>query len=277
MSVKADVILSTCQECNWIAFEKQGKIILTDVGQQINELLQKKRGAEAMRSQIASMVRTYNWKWTGSLHRGREDALRRMPEDAIQCFRECGALDPRWPKNLISWWTKLNSQQRNISADENFEVGQHAEELSFEYENGRVGKRPQWRSLESESDGYDILSQLSRKDRRPLRIEVKGTSVKTSNAEFSVTRNQWRKATRDGNYVFHLWALGQTNVLSIVNYTELEPHVPADRNKGTWQSFRIKFGYFFADARRLVDFQPTKNLRTPVPKKVQARILEQIS
>ncbi|MEX0806973.1 MAG: DUF3883 domain-containing protein [Candidatus Binatia bacterium] len=276
-SVSTEVVLATCQECNWIAFDKRGRITLTETGREIGGRLSEEKNAEALQLQIVSMVRTYNWVWTAALPRGREDAFRRMPEDAKQCFRECNAMDRRWPKELIKLWDNFSKDQRRVQADENLEVGRRAEELSFEFERRRIGKRPEWRSLESESDGYDILSRQSRGSNDRLRIEVKGTSAAASSAEFSITRHQWETAKVSGDYVFHLWALGRKNILSIVTAAAIEPHVPTDRSKGKWQTFRVKFGLFFADARKLVDFAPMGTLRTSIPKRVQRQFLAQIS
>src|SRR6185312_12695907 len=75
LSVKADEVLSTCQDCNWISFDRHGRIGLTDTGESIARLLIKNGSSEALRIQINSMVRKYNWIWTTALGRGREEAL----------------------------------------------------------------------------------------------------------------------------------------------------------------------------------------------------------
>lgn len=139
--------------------------------------------------------------------------------------------------------------------------------MSFEYEFIRTGRRPEWRGLETTFDGYDILSRVSKDDRTALRIEVKGTSVRPSSAEFSVTRNEWRTAV-SGNYVIHLWALDTKNVLSVVDFSRIEPHSPLDRSKGRWESFRVRFGLFFSNPRELIEFEPNRKLRTSVPRRL---------
>ena len=246
LNIEAELAISVCQECNWIHFDPQGRIVLTDVGRDIAEHIAKKRSATALRVQIFSMVKTYSWSWTDALRHGRQEALRRMPEDARQCFEESRTLRSRWNQELIAWWSGLAQQQRGLRSDRMIEIGRRAEQLSFEYERKRIGRSPDWRALETTFDGYDILSQLTRMDDTPLRIEVKGTTQSISGALFFVTRNEWRTAKAAGNYVFHLWSLGPSNTLRIVPASSIEPHVPSDLGKGHWELFQLKLGIFFA-------------------------------
>ena len=258
-----------------LAFDQDGRILLTPTGLQIANSIAKKEAAGALRIQILSMIRAYNWVWTNALRYGRQEAVRRMPPDARQCFAESLALDSHWPKQLIRWWDELSKYQREVRTEENAEVGRHAEELSFEYERKRIGMRPDWRALESSFNGYDILSQKSNADATPLRIEVKGTAMKASDAEFWVTRHEWATATASGDYMFHLWSLGEVNSLSIVPFVDVESHIPLDRNKGRWENVKIKFGPFFSGKRKIVSFKSTSAMRTPVPKRIQMRLKTQ--
>jgi hypothetical protein len=277
MAFDADIVLETCQKCDWIAFDQEGRIILTPIGAQIAEFIARNEAANALRIQIVSMVRTYNWDWTGALRNGRQEALRRMPEDARQCFAESLALKRNWPSQLIRWWDELSKYQREIRTEENAEVGRHAEELSFEYEKKRTGVRPDWRALESSFNGYDILSRKSKSDASPIRIEVKGTALKVADAEFWVTRHEWRTAAASGDYMFHLWSLRDNNTLSIVPFAEVEKHIPLDRNKGRWENVKIRFGPFFSNVRELVNLRSSPNMRTPIPKNIRERSMAQIN
>src|SRR6266849_8976088 len=67
LSVRTDVVLATCQECNWIVFDKVGRIGLTEIGKSITKALASANAAAALRAQITSMVRVYNWTWTTAL------------------------------------------------------------------------------------------------------------------------------------------------------------------------------------------------------------------
>lgn len=270
LAFEAEEVLDACQRCNWIAFDSTGRIILTDSGRRIAEAIAHGRSAEALRFQITSMVRTYDWVWAAALRHGREEAVRRMPEDARQCFAESRALESRWPRHLIAWWDELSKYQREIRSEEGMEVGRHAEELSFEYERLRTGTKPEWRALESSFNGYDILSRRSKTDTTPVRVEVKGTAVKMQDAAFWLTRHEWNTAKRSGDYVFHLWALGPQHTLSIVPFEHVEAHTPLDRNTGHWENVRIKYGPFFSGSYPRTTFKPTVRMRTPVPRRIVA-------
>jgi hypothetical protein len=246
LHAQATEIISVAQECNWIFFDKLARIHLTPVGSEIAQHIAKGRRHLALRGQIYSMIRTYEWAWADSIRYGREEALKRMPEDAQQCFEESRMLSKRWTKELISWWDRLGQDRRVRIQERNGEVGRAAEELSYRFETARTGTRPIWRALESAFYGFDLLSRVSKNNTDLLRIEVKGTKLKASQASFTLTRHEWDTARRTGGYVFHLWTLEQPTRVAVVDYSLLEQHVPRDQGRGKWTNSNIPFGVFFS-------------------------------
>jgi hypothetical protein len=168
-----------------------------------------------------------------------------MPSPARQCFYEA-ALDQEPPGDeIISWWDDLAAAARGRTADYLAAVGRAGERCSIAYEESRVGRRPQWCSIESNKSGYDLLSVADASDPAELQIEVKASERPISYADFHVSRNEWEVAQSAERYVFHLWSLTPTNKkLAVLSPEEVLAHVPTENGRGQWESVIIPFSVF---------------------------------
>ena len=55
--------------------------------------------------------------------------------------------------------------KKDLSLDD---VGRKGERLTLQYEELRTNVKPDWRSIETNLSGYDVLSQRSKTDNTPL-------------------------------------------------------------------------------------------------------------
>lgn len=123
-------------------------------------------------------------------------------------------------------------------------IGRAGERLTIAHERERTGHEPKWISVESNEDGYDVLSVAGRSDARLLSIEVKATTVGTGGS-FHLTANEWDRAVFNDIHAFHLWDISRpVPSLAVLAKTEVAPHVPDNRGNGAWESVEIPFGAF---------------------------------
>src|SRR5262249_38882254 len=66
--------------------------------------------------------------------------------------------------------------------------------------------------------GYDVLSRLTSTDPTPLPIEVKGSERRPKEADFVITRNEFRTAQGSETYTFHLWYVSRPPQLFVVPF-----------------------------------------------------------
>src|SRR5690606_14677502 len=115
---------------------------------------------------------------------------------------------------------------------------------TLEYERRRTGVEPKWVALDSNSDGYDVLSRRDSDDSRRLVIEVKTTKQGLTGC-FYVSRNEWDVAEDALFHVFHLWDVSDKEPrLAILDPAQLRRHTPTDGETGKWQLVRIPFAAF---------------------------------
>jgi hypothetical protein len=178
-----------------------------------------------------------------------------MPSDAKQCFTEAGlAVNPPTDE-VIAWWDDLAAAARGRLADYLAKVGRDGERCSIGYEQERVGRRPFWKSIESNLSGYDLLSLVTRQDHSTLQIEVKASEQAVDSASTHITRTEWEVASTGGRYVFHLWSMTENGKrLAILTPTDVAAHVPTDSGVGQWESVEIPFRAF-EDSFQIVTLQ----------------------
>ena len=99
-------------------------------------------------------------------------------------------------------------------------------------------------ALESNEDGYDVLSQVSGADAARLCIEVKASMLGLG-GQFYLTRHEWDTAATLLRFVMHLWDLSKTTPrLAVMDLAQLAAHVPHDEGQGRWDSVCIPFSSF---------------------------------
>jgi hypothetical protein len=233
-------ILRVAQDCNWIRATIEGTLVVSDRGRAIVGIPEP---AQKLRSQIEDLISTYQPPWSAKMRHGRAETLPAMPLDVQQCFRESGLMDP-WSTDVVKWWDSAAQMSRLRWSERLSHTGRLAEQLTCEYENNRTQTQPQWICLDSNFEGYDVLSQLSEHNAGKLLIEVKGSERRPKEADFSFTRNEYRTAQKSNNYVVHLWFVGEPKLLYVVPFPEISKHLPTDSGDGNWEITRIPFSSF---------------------------------
>jgi len=149
---------------------------------------------------------------------------------------------------VLQWWDRVTGQVRLAGDRLKLERARRAERLTLELEKQRLNQlgiklRPIWMGLEDNMAGYDVLS-YEPGDPTPTNklIEVKSTIA--SPLRFMLTRTEWEKAKSIGEaYCFHIWDLQPSPpILYVRNVADVARHVPADSEKGKWQSAAIPVG-----------------------------------
>lgn len=232
-------VLALAQTCQWIRVTERGRVGLTERGA---ELLEKSGATHCLREQLLDILSSSPPPWARKLILGRFEALRIMPDDARQCFRECDLTDG-FDDETVSWWDMASESVRSERSKLNHRIGRRAERLSLNYEKRRTGKEPLWQAVQTNVAGYDVLSVIDADDTSKLKIEVKGSRLGRREASFFLTRNEWRTATKSNAYHFHLWLVHDVPTLFVVPSSAIADHVPENRKQGRWETAQ----FFFRD------------------------------
>ncbi|MGQ0635268.1 MAG: protein NO VEIN domain-containing protein [Planctomycetaceae bacterium] len=244
----AEGVLTLSTRCGWINIDEEFALDVTEMGRKVQSM----GGAQAkLRQQIRDFIQAVQPAWARLLPAGRAESLPVMPPDARQCFNEAGlAVNPP-TDDVIAWWDDLAAAARGRLADYLTRVGRDGERCSLKYEERRVGRRPIWKSIESNKSGYDLLSLVSREDCSKLQIEVKASEQPIDSASMHITRTEWEVASTGGRYVFHLWSITDIKRLVVLTPADLAGHVPTNSGIGRWESLEIPFRAFEASFREV--------------------------
>lgn len=234
------IVLATAQKCRWLKIREDGSIRLTERGLALRGL-----GAAdtCLREQLLDVLIADPPAWSRRMIYGRFEALKTMPDDARQCFEDCG-LAGGIQDDVVAWWDRATSSLRTERSRVMLEIGRRAERCSLEYERRRTGKDPIWQGLETAVAGYDVLSIIAPGTEERLKIEVKGSTMRKSEASFFVTRNEWNTASISRAYHFHLWLVRDEPTLYLVPAQDVLPHIPADQGCGRWNGAELFFKDF---------------------------------
>lgn len=168
-----------------------------------------------------------------------------LNEDVFQCFKEAELTNKPPNMGIVTWWDRLASRARGQRDALLLEVGRSGEKLSIQFETNRVGVAPKWQSIESNAEGYDVLSIVSNSDKTRLSIEVKASLQSVGQASFYLSRNEWKHALSAANHCIHLWAqVDKQPQMAILHKTDILPHIPKNLGDGEWTSSAIPFSTF---------------------------------
>jgi hypothetical protein len=226
-------VLDMLRTVQWISFDDEGNLSITARGREIRKC---DSHAAALRLQLMDYIGLTKPSWSSLVPRGRLETMSYLPPDVRQCFNEAG-LNEGYGDDVVEFWDAASSVCRGRTNDTLLEIGRRGERLSIEYEIGRTGREPLWKSIDSNLAGYDLLSVVSKDDPRPLKIEVKAANRKDGKV-FFVSKNEWETAIT-GSYVFHIWLLGDEPQLLLKLPSEVEVDIPVNRGSGSWQSVSI--------------------------------------
>lgn len=239
-------VLKLAQDCQWVELSHTDSIVLSTQGRRIHDT---GNATVQLRYQLRDVLSFVSPSWAKKIADGRSEALKIMPEAVRQIFSEADLLGD-WTDELVAWWDEIGLAARSRKYERNLRTGRIAERLSIQYEEQRTGQRPKWTCAETNYAGFDLLSVVSRDEPRPCAIEVKGTTLRMSEAKFTLSRNEWEVADANDDYRLHLWVVrdSQQNVardLRVVTTSQLEIHIPADRGGGKWTMVAIPFAPFW--------------------------------
>jgi hypothetical protein len=233
-------LIELCQELSWLKSNDDGIAVLTARGAR---LAAAKGDPSKLRLGLLDYVEILAPPWVKLAIDGRKRLLTFAPVGVSQCMVEAG-LATGYAEPVISFWDQLAAIGRGLRGAELTEIGRHGERLSLAYERRRTGSEPKWRSVESNSDGYDLLSVADRNDMRPVQIEVKA-SRRGMHGAIHLTRNEWDATQSMPLHRFHLWDLSTPHPsLAVLERAVIAGHVPADHAEGAWKIAEIPFSAF---------------------------------
>jgi len=205
-------------------------------------------GEPFYQSCIKAVVVRHQPIWAKSMRQGRMRFIGSLVEDAksrdddLDVFAAAGLLSDPPSAEVVTWWDDILGHARLATDIEKMAQARKAESLTIESEIERladlgIDKRPEWKGLDDNYAGYDVLS-FDIKDGIEVNkmIEVKSTIA--SPLRFFLSRNEWKKADEIGEaYTFHVWNMAvDPPKLYVRTVEEVRPHIPSDNEKGKWSN-----------------------------------------
>lgn len=241
LSVSGEDLLAFATYLRWVELRDTGHLALTTDGIAASAIGDPRA---AIRSLLAAYIDIAKPAWVQTASAGRRELLSHAPPGVQQVFAESG-MAYGYDDDIVAWWDSLATRARRVRDDALTEIGRQGERCSLKYERNRTGRDPKWTAVESNLEGYDILSSLSADDARRLTIEVKSSQQPPASAWFFLSRNEWEHAVAAIHHAFHLWTLiGDSPRLAVLSVDDVAPHLPADGGSGAWQTVRVPFRAF---------------------------------
>lgn len=238
--VSARRVTDCALSLGWAEVNELGKLIPTARGQAVRALpLTEFR----LRKALLDVVEATAPPWVQNARFGRRRFLQYAPPEIAQLCAEAGLTNGADP-DAVAFWDTLAARARGLHDVQLSEIGREGERLTLHYEESRTQKAPRWIALDSNEDGYDVLSQMAPGDSRRLCIEVKASRQGMYGA-FFLTRHEWDTAQSLLNFQMHLWDMSHTvPKLAIIDVEAVAPHLPTDVGEGQWDTARVPFSAF---------------------------------
>ena len=245
--INHDIATAFALQCGWL-LDDGTSLSFTEVGAEIESQFNGESiGPKLWKIILSTYISECHPAWSARIPYGRTEAFIFMNEEEQRCFLEAGLID-NFDDDVISWWDSLAEIVRMKNSVSKDDIGRTGEKLTLKYEEERTGVKPNWKSIETNLCGYDILSQKSSTDTSQLLIEVKSSTRSINDAEAIISRNEWDIASLENNndrYLFYFWCLySETNKLAIISVDQMRNHIPADQESGKWESMSIPFSIF---------------------------------
>lgn len=239
-AIRSSEIASFAQGIGWIRSSEDGLATLTPEGERLLSLA----GYEPMlRQALLDHIDAAKPPWVQCAAYGRSRVMSFAGSGFAQVMVEAG-LANGYEDEVVAFWDDLASRARGLRDASFSRIGREGEKLTISHEEARTGRKPKWVAVNSNSDGYDVLSIVGEGDFRSLSIEVKTTTQGLSGA-FHLTRNEWEMAQERIAHLFHLWDVKSAPPkLAKVSVDDMNRHVPADSGSGNWESVVIPFAAF---------------------------------
>lgn len=235
-------VVETVQTLNWLRAREDGIAMLTPSGARILGLA----GYEPrLRQALLDYIDAVRPPWIQNATFGRGRVLSFAGSEIAQIFVEAG-LAHGIEDEVVAFWDAMAARARGQKNIRLMAIGREGERLTMVHEKIRTGRAPKWVAIDSNEDGYDVLSVAGPQDSSQLSIEVKATNIGHSGS-FHLTFNEWDRALSFLNYTFHLWDMSRAvPSLAVLSIEDVEPHVPVNQGAGNWESVEIPFGIFSA-------------------------------
>lgn len=234
--------LSLSQSLNWLAVDDAGLLRPALAGVRLAATTSYEA---ALRRVVLDYADLAAPDWVQNATYGRSRMLSFCPGGIHQILVEAGVASGA-NDEVVAFWDDLAALARGRHDDKLLEIGRHGERLSLQHELARTGRPAKWSAIDSNQDGFDILSIIDTDTPSPLSIEVKATTV--SGGDLFLTRNEWEQAEDSTAHVFHLWRLNArpSPQLTVVSVAQMRAHVPHDQSAGEWRLVRVPFAAFAA-------------------------------
>lgn len=241
-SITSENIFSTAQTLRWVCVDEHGVLAPTVEGER---LLSTNGYAHLLRQMLLDYIDVERPSWIQNAISGRAKVLGFAGSEIGQVFVEASLADGT-DEDTVVFWDTMAARARGIKNERQNEIGRQGERLTLDYEKKRTGRTARWISIESNEDGYDILSVVASDDLRKLSIEVKASTMGVSGS-FYLTANEWERAQETMNHAFHLWDISKAPArLCVADINAMSSHVPQNQGHGNWQSVRVPFLAFQA-------------------------------
>ena len=242
-SLRTADLLELCQRLNWIGANDAGEAALTLAG---NHLLSIDSERQRLRQALIHYVQVERPDWLQLSIDGRLRCMKFGPSGIVQTISEAYLAEGYEP-DVIAFWDLLAAIARGQRSAALSAIGRRGERLTLSFEKRRTGREPAWRSIESNSDGYDVLSVTSSADLTRVQIEVK-VSTMGIRGSLHLTRNEWDQTELMAQHTLHLWDLRDdaSPRLAIVRRAKVHAHIPVDQVSGRWTDVEIPFSAFAA-------------------------------
>jgi hypothetical protein len=197
---------------------------------------------------VSAIVTKHQPTWSKAMKQGRMRFLNSLEQNDRDVFVAAGlARDPP-TLQVVTWWDTVTGLARLLADIEKMEQGRLAEQLTMDHEIQRLSnlgitRTPEWKGLDDNFAGYDILSyDVGEFGLINRMIEVKSTV--TSPLRFILTRNEWEQAQKAGAaYLFHVWDMSKTPASLYIRTTaQVAAHIPTDNEKGKWKTAEVPLG-----------------------------------
>lgn len=239
-SIKSSQIAEFAQGTRWIKSGEDNVVLLTPEGARLLALA----GYQAMlRQALIDYIDVSRPPWIQCAISGRRRVMAFVGSGIAQVMVEAG-LTSGYGEDVVSFWDELAARARGLRDSSMSRIGRLGERLTIEHEAARTGITPRWIAVNSNEDGYDVLSIVGNGDPRLLSIEVKTSSQGLAGFIY-LTRNEWEMSQERAHHLFHLWDVkSDPPRLAKVSIEAIATHLPSDSGLGRWDIVSIPFTAF---------------------------------
>lgn len=234
-------LLELSVRLEWVRARDDGVAVLSPRGEVI---LETPTVSLKLRRALIDYVEIEKPQWTALVLDGRARFMTFAPVEFRQTVAEA-YLAEGYDADVVAFWDLLAQIARGERAAALSQIGRRGERLTMDFEKLRTGRDPVWRAIESNSDGYDVMSVVAADNLAKRPIEVKA-SMQGMSGTAHLTRNEWEQTELIRNHMFHFWDLSVDGrpLIAVLDRAEVAVHIPADTGSGKWKEVEIPFAVF---------------------------------